>query len=196
MSRFVPSIDHVDPEWFKRWGATFGSPELALEMFQNERLRDRTYEQMLAHSDVEADIEFSDVELACLHSFINVRERLERVCGLVMFGRHIRDSVSRTQFEKMSKLFSVDDLKLVIELRDFHPEADAFSVDLSRLQEMVSRAGEACLAIWREHQSEQLQLRLALIDNSPALNDPAHLPLETEKIISLVETVGTRLASQ
>lgn len=195
MNSYIPSIDQIQPHWFEKWGATFGSTDLGAEMISNPRIRERAYQQMLDRSDIDQTAVLSEVELACIHAFTEKRDRLQKLCGLVVHGRCIRESVTKQSFDLISKQFGLDDLKLAMGLRDMHPDIGDFEIELARLGEMVTRSGLACIQQWRSSQSEQVQLRLALVDDGQAKTEPSKLAIGHDQILSIVEHVGTELAA-
>lgn len=196
MNNFVPALEQVNPRCIEEWGGSFGSPQLAIDLIQNPRVRERAYRQMLDQGDLVSDAVFSDVELACLSSFVNDKARLTKLCGLVYHGEHIRGCISKNEFDLITRQYGFDDLKLAISMRELHPSVGGdFDVELSRLGEMVSRSGQACLDCWRAHQSKQVQLRLSLVDDPSSASEPAKLTLESEQIVKIVDHIGMRLAA-
>ncbi len=164
MGHFIPEVGQVDTNWLSRWGDSFNSPQLAKGLFENPRLRDRVYQQMLLDSEIDVAASFDDSEMASLLAFSNHREKLKTVCGLVVHGAFIRSIVTKADFETLSKAFKPDDLQLALKLRDVHPAQSNFAVDLSKLGNLVKRAGKECVDRWRGSARPQLKLRLDLVD--------------------------------
>jgi len=196
MDTFIPDVEQIDAFWLQKWGETFGSPDLALSMFKNDRIRDRVYKQMLETSELDITAKFQPAEIVALNVFITKRERLKKVCGLVVHGKLIREKIGKSDFEFLSKTFDFDDLKLAMSLRDLHPDGEEFEVDFSRLAEMVKRSGETCVDRWREQQSDQMKLRLMLTEDLSSQPELPHLHVSDEHISEIVGAVGMRLAAQ
>ena len=141
---FVPEVDQVHPGWYREWGKTIGSPQLAEEMYNNNRLRNRVYEQIIQAGNLQADVRFSAHEIACLNAYSKDKKKLERLCGLVVYGKILRENINKPDFDAMAKMVSLDEMKIAVGLRDYHLEDINYSVDMTRLDELVLRTGSSC----------------------------------------------------
>lgn len=169
---FVPEVEQVHTDWYKEWGKTIGSPHLAEEMFNNNRLRDRVYEQVIHSGSLQVDARFSAHEIACLNAYSSDKKKLERICGLVVYGKVLRENISKSDYDLMAKMVAADEMKIAAGLRDYHLEEISFSVDMTRLDELVLRTGAACVALWKSALHEQMRIRIDLLER-PGIEEPA-----------------------
>ena len=196
MTYYVPEFEKIDKAWFEVWGNTFNAPEIVHSMLGNERLRRRVTEQMLHKSEVDLNAVFSDIEITVLSTFENDRKRLRSIAGLVFHGRIIREQVQKSGFEKLTRKFRFPDLKLAAGLRELHSDHAAFNPDLSRLDELVDRAGQQCLEQWRLGLNRQMQLRVDLIKKPDLVQPMMSSDVGIEHASAIVNAVCLRLNVQ
>ena len=194
MAHYLPELEKIDTEWFELWGNTFGAPELVSAMLSNVRVRDRVARQMLHKSEVDLNASFSDVEQKVLRVFENDRNRLSLICGLVVHGRIIRGQVRKAGITALAKKFDWDDLRITASLRELHNDSQRFDIDLSRLDELVLRAGKMCLTQWRAGLNRQMQLRVDLMDRPHIEDVDSSLEIGIDYASAVVNAVCLRLA--
>ncbi len=187
---FIPDVHQVHPDWYKEWGKAIGSPELAEEMFNNERLRNRVHEQIINSGELELDARFSDVELACLQACAQDRKRLEKISGLVIYGKILRENVNKADFDPMAKMIALDDLRTAVGLRDYHIEDIGYSVDMSRLDELVQRTGASCVTLWKNNLYPQMRLRVDLLDKPDTEDANGNAVVSEEQAAAIVCAVA------
>ena len=191
MRPFLPEGSQIDPRWYSDWGEQFGVPELAGEMARNPRMADRMAYSVFDRMQIDTRASFSEDEIVPVAQYIDDRERLVTLCGLVLNGELIRSQVSRSGFETLLKSFSADDLKIAASLPHLHDSKSIFGIDINRLPALVSRAGEACVATWINGLSEQMQLRLRLLQSEAEQGDGQ--TQKSKRSTDIVRAVSRRL---
>lgn len=190
---FVPEAEQVHADWYKEWGKTIGSPQLAEEMFNNNRLRNRVHEQLIHTGNLQVDASFSPTEIACLNAYSSDKKKLERICGLVVYGEVLRENINKSDYDLVTKMVAVDEMKTAVGLRDYHLEDINFSVDMTRLDELVLRTGAACVALWKGILHPQMRVRVDLLDQ-PGIEEPAGTDLlSADQATAIVNVVAGTL---
>jgi len=193
---FVPGAEQVHPDWIKDWGKNIGSAELAYTMFNSNRLRNRLYEHVMHSSEIQMDARFSDLELSCLNSYVQDKKRLERICGLVIYGKVIREHVTKAEFDQIAKQIPVEEMKIAVSLRDLHFEDLAYSVDMSRLGELVQRTGASCVSLWRHYLHPQMKLRVDFMEEPGNIGEIEEALVNNDEAAAIVAAVSHAISQE
>ncbi len=184
IEQFLPERDQINPRWFHEWGALMGSPQLGESLSQNDRIWGRVRTRMFETLGIDLNARLPENEIIAATAYATERQKLVRLCGLVVYGRLLCTRVAKSDFETLAKQFSVEELQLAVSMHHLHPQVPPFSTDNSRLNTLINRAGEACLSAWKTTLTDQANMRLLLIEQSD----------ETEELVS--QNIGPELASQ
>jgi hypothetical protein len=183
MSRFLPKRDEVNPEWFQRWGETFGAPDLALEMMANERVFEASRDRMLTAFGIDLNADLKPEDVMASSAYGNDRDRLSRICGMVMHGNFLRTRTSNSDFQILSGVFPVEDLKIAISLHHLHPQESEFKADMDMISTLIERSGKACIHSWKTTLDEQAGMRIYVMETNEE---------KEEEIMHSVDAVSAR----
>lgn len=192
---FVPEIENIHPAWYLRWGESIGSEALADEMFNNPRLQRRVYEQVLRAGDLQFDARFNPNEIACLIAYADDREKLERICGLVVYGTLLRENVTKDRYEQILKQIPLEDLRIAVGLREHHIADVSHSIDVDKVKELAQRTGRSCLSLWKNNLSIQMKIRIAYMDVPSDIDANEREFISPEEAGKIVTSVANLIVS-
>lgn len=196
MNNYLPNRDEINPNWFERWGETFDSPELAMEMMSNDRIfkaaRNRMFEAF--GMDVHAKIKPEDVKSA--EAYGAQKERLARICGMVIHGDFLRTRISKSDFEMIANAFSVEDLRIAVSLGHLHPKQSEFAADMSKIETLIERSGKACIHSWKASLDEQIGMRIYLMETTEEQEEEITHTIDTAVARSIVIAVSIALINE
>lgn len=190
MARYLPNRDEINPRWFDKWGDTFGSPDLALQMVQNDRIFERMRNRMLEAFGIDLTADLSQEDIWAAQAYGADRERLARICGMIIHGEFLRTCVSKDDFNAIASVFSVEDLKMAVSLNHLHPKQSEFTTDASKITTLIDRAGKACIHSWKSGLSEEIGMRVYLMESDPELEEDVKNSID----ISLANTIITAVS--
>ena len=196
MNSFLPSRDEINQRWFERWGATFGSPELAYHMISNDRIYEAARKRMFESfgMDLDADIKPEDVTATQVYS--SDRIRLARLCGMVIHGNFLRTRISKSDFEIISEVFSLEDLKIAVSLANLHPKQSEFEADMVRISTLIDRCGKACIHSWKAGLDEQIGMRVYLMETDEEQEEEVTHTIENTFAREIVIAVSNALINE
>ncbi len=196
MNKFLPNRDEINPSWFERWGETFDAPELALMMISNDRVfntaRTRMFEAFGINTN--ADIKPEDVITGEIYG--TQRERLIRICGMVIHGDFLRTRISKSDFEMIAEAFSVDDLKIAVSLGHLHPKQSEFTADMSKIETLIDHCGKACLHSWKTGLDEQIGMRIYLMETTEEQEEEITHSIDAASARAIVIAVSIALKNE
>ncbi len=193
MRSFIPEGSQIDSRWYSAWGEQFGIPELAGDMANNPRIADRMTLSVFESMKIDVRSRFGEDEIVPVAQFIDDRNRLTNLCGLVMHGELIRTQVCRTEFEALCKVFSVEDLQIAACLPELHGGRSEFGFEINKLPELVLRSGKACIQAWKTGLSEQMALRLQLLETEEETQPEDFQQVSAELSSAIVLAVSRKL---
>ncbi len=196
MNNYLPDRDEINPRWFERWGETFASPELALQMMANNRIfeaiRNRMF--MAFGVDIKADMKPEDITSARIYGA--ERDRLARICGMVIHGDFLRTRISKSDFEMIANAFSVEDLKIAVSLVNLHPRQSEFTADMNKIETLIERCGKACIHSWKTSLDEQIGMRVYLMETNEEQEEEVTHTIEVNLARAIVIAVSTALLNE
>jgi hypothetical protein len=149
-----------------------GSPKAARLAVRNARVSDRALSVLLSRQPFERSEEDALAGYIA-RLWLQDPARFERLCGLVRYGWIIRQTVDSKNFRDLSRLFPAKDLSLACRLNaelGLHP---GNPVDSERLQELVEKAGNACIRAWFRQASQAVRGEVAMTVHASRLEYPA-----------------------
>jgi len=196
MSNFLPNRDEINPRWFERWGETFGSPQLALELIHNDRLFEATRNRMFATFGIDLMANIKPEDETAAKAYGADRERLTRICGMIIHGDFLRTCVSKSDFEIISEVFSLEDLKIAVSLNHLHPEQSEFTADMTKIATLIERCGKACVHSWKAGLDEQIGMRIYLMETDEEQEEEISHTIESKLARNIVIAVSMALMNE
>ncbi len=196
MSKFLPSRDEINQSWFERWGETFDAPQLALQMMSNDRLFDALRNRMFSSFGIDPNANMRPDDVVSAQAYGFDRERLARICGMVIHGEFLRTRISKSDFERISEVFSVEDLKIAVSLNHLHPEQSDFTADMSKIETLIVRCGKACIHSWKASLDEQIGMRVYLMETNEEREEEISNTISNAKARDIVVAVSTALLNE
>lgn len=196
MGRFLPTRDMINQRWFDRWGETFGTAELSHYMMSNERIFERCRDRMLTAFgiDLKADIKQEDVWAA--KAYGENRTRLARICGMVIHGEYLRSCISKEDYATISSVFSVEDLKIAVSLNHLHPPRSEFVADVSKIETLIERSGNACIHAWKSGLDKEIGMRVYLMESDEELEAEVTHTMKTAQANAIMTAVSLSLLNE
>ncbi len=196
MKKFLPNREELNPAWFERWGETFGAPHLAIDMMSNDRVfeasRDRMFESF--GIDLNADLKPEDISSAQAYGLD--RDRLCKISGMVIHGTFLRTRISKSDFQIISDVFSLEDLKIAVSLHHLHPQESEFEADMDQIATLIERSGKACIHSWKTSLDEQAGMRIYLMETNEEQEEEITHTIDTEMARSIVIAVGIAMTNE
>lgn len=196
MNKFLPSRDEINPSWFERWGETFDAPQLALQMMSNDRLFASVSNRMFTAFGIDTNANIKSEDIISAQAYGIDRERLARICGMVIHGDFLRTRTSREEFEIISEVFSIEDLKIAVSLKHLHPEQSDFTADLAKIETLIVRCGIACIHSWKTSLDEQIGMRVYLMETNEEREEEISYTIASAQAREIVIAVSTALLNE
>ncbi|MEO0327126.1 MAG: hypothetical protein AAF217_00870 [Pseudomonadota bacterium] len=196
MNPFLPSFGQVNRHWVQAWGESLGDTELAEKLVSNRRLADRAFNRMLNSFDMDLRATFPQDQIIAATAYAEDREKLVQLCGLTLQGKLLKSQVTKSDFDLIRKLFSIEDLRIAVSLSEFHQTETSFGSDIARLPELVARSGRACVGAWKSALSEQMSMRIQLMDDPNNTDEIIGQSVPVGSACNLVEAVSHHMISQ
>lgn len=196
MNQFLPSRDEINPSWFERWGETFDAPQLALQMMSNDRLFASMRSRMFTAFGIDPNAEIKPEDTASAQAYGLDRERLARICGMVIHGDFLRTRTSRSDFQIISEVFSIEDLKIAVSLNHLHPKQSDFAADMTKIETLIVRCGKACIHSWKISLDEQIGMRVYLMETNEEQEEEISHTIESALARDIVIAVSTALLNE
>jgi len=196
MNKFLPSRDEINPNWFERWGETFEAPQLALQMMSNDRLFVSMRGRMFTAFGIDPNAKIKPEDIASAQTYGIDRDRLARICGMVMHGDFLRTRTSKPEFEIISQAFSIEDLKIAVSLNHLHPKQSEFAADMDKIETLIVRCGKACIHSWKTSLDEQIGMRVYLMETNEEQEEEVTHTIESAKAREIVIAVSTAILNE
>jgi len=196
MNKFLPSRDEINPNWFERWGETFEAPQLALQMMSNDRLFVSMRGRMFTAFGIDPNAKIKPEDIASAQTYGIDRDRLARICGMVMHGDFLRTRTSKSEFEIISQAFSIEDLKIAVSLNHLHPKQSEFAADMDKIETLIVRCGKACIHSWKTSLDEQIGMRVYLMETNEEQEEEVTHTIESAKAREIVIAVSTAILNE
>ncbi len=196
MNKFLPSRDEINPSWFERWGETFDAPQLALQMMSNDRLFEAMRNRMFSTFGIDPNVNIKPEDIVSAQAYGIDRDRLARICGMVIHGDFLRTRTSRSDFEIISQVFSIEDLKIAVSLNHLHPKQSDFTPDMEKIETLIVRCGKACIHSWKTSLDEQIGMRVYLMETNEEQEEEISYTIESAMARDIVIAVSTALLNE
>lgn len=196
MTQFLPKRDEINPIWIAKWGESFGSAELAHQLASNDRIFDRLLIRMLEAFGIDTDAEIKPEDAWAATAYGADRERLSRICGMVIHGHYLKTCITRESFEVISSVFSVEDMKIAVSLHHLHPDRSNFSADPENIEKLIVRCGKACIHAWKSGLEEQIGMRVYLMEKDEEREEEIHSTVSTDLARKIVTAVSIALNNE
>lgn len=196
MMKFLPNRDEINPKWFERWGETFGAPDLALHMMSNDRTFEATRNRMFQTFGINLNAEIKPEDINSAQAYGLDKDRLARICGMVIHGDFLRTRISKSDFEIISQVFSLEDLKIAVSLNHLHPQQSEFTADMSKIATLIERCGKACIHSWKTSLDEQIGMRVYLMETDEEQEEEITHIIEGAQARSIVIAVSSAMLSE
>ena len=196
MNRFLPERSDINPRWFHAWGESFGSSSLAIDMSNNDRIFARVRDRMFQAMGIDINAPLNEYDVLVAHAYATDKVRLARLCGMVFHGELLRNRISKSDFETISKIFDIDDLKLMASLRDLHAEDQTFQADMSKLSMLIERTGAACISSWKAGLDEQMGMRIHLMEADDEIEPEENTIVGTDIAKHIIMAVSQALLEE
>ncbi len=196
MGKYLPYRDEINPSWFERWGETFDSPELALQMMSNDRIFQATRNRMFEAFGMDIKAEIKPEDIASAQAYGAEKDRLARICGMVIHGDFLRTRISKSDFNMIADVFAVEDLKIAISLGALHPKQSEFTADMAKIETLIERSGKACIHSWKTSLDEQIGMRIYLMETNEEQEEEITHTIESSTARAIVIAVSTALLNE
>lgn len=196
MNKFLPGRDEINPSWFERWGETFDAPQLALQMMSNDRLSDAIRNRMFLSFGIDPNANMKQEDIVCAQAYGMDTDRLARICGMVIHGDFLRTRTSRSEFEIISQVFSLEDLKIAVSLNHLHPKQSDFTADMEQIETLIVRCGKACIHSWKTSLDEQIGMRIYLMETNEEREEEISHTIDSAMAREIVIAVSTAMLNE
>ncbi len=196
MTQFLPNRDEINPRWFSRWGETFGSAELALQMTGNDRIFERMRGRMLEAFGINLKAELKQEDVWAAQAYGTDRNRLARICGMVIHGEFLRTCISKEDFNTIANVFSLEDLKTAVSLNHLHPKQSDFTTDASKIATLIERSGKSCIHAWKSSLEEEIGMRVYLMESDGELEEEITNSIDVGLANSIITAVSIALMNE
>ena len=196
MGYYLPTRDEINSSWFERWGETFGSPALATKVLSNDRTSQIAQERMFTALgiDTKADIKPEDINAA--QAYGADKKRLAHMCGMVIHGEFLRTCISKSDFEILSSVFTIEDLKTAISLSHLHQKQSDFTADMAKIEMLIEHSGKACISSWKTSLDEQIGMRIYLMETNEEQEEEFAHTIESSLARAIVIAVSNTFISE
>ena len=196
MNKFLPNRDEINPNWFERWGETFEAPQLALQMMSNDRIFVSMRKRMFTAFGIDPNANIKSQDIVSAQAYGIDRDRLARICGMVIHGDFLRTRTSKSDFDIISQAFSIEDLKIAVSLDHLHPKQSDFTADMEQIETLIVRCGKACIHSWKTSLDEQIGMRIYLMETNEEQEEEVSHTIESAMAREIVIAVSTALLNE
>lgn len=196
MNTFLPNRDEINPSWYERWGEKFDSPQLAMQMMHNDRIFTAASNRMFEAFGIQLNAELKPEDIMSAQAYGSQRERLARICGMVIHGDFLRTRISKSDFEIIATAFSLEDLKIAVSLSHLHGKQSNFEADMSKLETLIDHTGKACIHSWKTSLDEQIGMRIYLMETHQEQEEEITHTIETSIARNIVIAVSIALQNE
>lgn len=196
MEKFLPNRDEINPSWFERWGEAFDAPQLALQMMSNDRLFSSLRNRMFTAFGIDLNASMKPEDIVSAQAYGDDKDRLARICGMVIHGDFLRTRISKADFERISEVFSIEDLKIAVSLNHLHPKQSHFTADMDKIETLIVRCGKACIHSWKTSLDEQIGMRVYLMETNEEREEEISNTIESAMAREIVIAVSTAILNE
>lgn len=196
MEKFLPNRDEINPSWFERWGEAFDAPQLALQMMSNDRLFSSLRNRMFTAFGIDLNASMKPEDIVSAQAYGDDKDRLARICGMVIHGDFLRTRISKADFERISQVFSIEDLKIAVSLNHLHPKQSHFTADMDKIETLIVRCGKACIHSWKTSLDEQIGMRVYLMETNEEREEEISNTIESAMAREIVIAVSTAILNE
>lgn len=165
-------LDQVSSEATAAYSHALGSDRILSLLGSDARSRRRAMARVMEVAGLPAHTIFStDTERVAAFVFADLTERLETVCGLIVYGQYIRSCVSRTQYAELCTNFAVEDINLACRLRELHVLHGENLINWLMLPALVASAGHNAVAAWLSSVDEPARKSLLMARGASRFNN-------------------------
>jgi len=190
---YLPSHELVNESWFEKWGQSVGSPAIGTKLSGNARVRERLFKLLIEAFEIDVNASLPAGEIAALKLYSQDKARLSKVCGLVLHASFLGGKVLKQDFEVISGLFDVADLRIAMSLKELSFPGSKHQTDINRISDLVQHSGEACISSWKASLSPETAKRVRLLEAETAENFETNPTINPEHAVQVVEAVSALL---
>jgi hypothetical protein len=187
----------LDPRAIDGLGERIGSHRVAMTAASDPRLADKTLRSVFATYSIKAGghgVNAAAVQAARI--YVANPERLERICGLAIYGGIVRQSVDAQAYRKLAKLFSPQDMAIACRVSDAGGIRIENGIDMDRLPELVEYAGRNAILNWYQGIPDALAVELEISSVAPRLaGQPRGGRADIATCSQLVEMAASELSA-
>lgn len=162
MNHIEITADQISPEWLSVWGENFGAPQAGKLIGDDNRVSHRLVKRLCDIAGVDVNQPLSPDAERSIHVYINMREKLIKLCGLIFQGDVLKHLVMQADFELLSSQFSEDEMRFAVQQTDLHQSMSEHSIDMENMSKLVEYLGDDCIRGWLRQLDEQTFLKLNL----------------------------------